>query len=366
MGLYLRKSIRIGPFRFNLSKSGIGVSAGIKGFRAGTGPRGNYVHMGRNGLYFRKTLSSPPQQAHTHNAHAESHEELAYDLNNNIEMHEIESESVEKMVDASSEELIKEINEKQMKARMFPFIFCSFLFLIIIMLVGKISLWIFISVSAIMFPLLIFVYYKDKIRKTTVIFYSLDKEAEESYQELHKMFNIISSSKSIWHIMSEGHIKETKYHAGANTAVKRKSIQMKNGDVPFIKSNISIPFIPVGKQTLAFFPDRLLVIEGHKIGAVNYDSLQLDISQVKFVETEKVPGDALIVDSTWKYVNKKGGPDRRFKDNPEIPVALYEQIHFTSPSGLNEMIKISKIGLGKNFATAISNLSKEVINPTTS
>lgn len=35
------------PFRFNLSNSGIGVSAGIKGFRVGTGPRGNYVHMGR-------------------------------------------------------------------------------------------------------------------------------------------------------------------------------------------------------------------------------------------------------------------------------------------------------------------------------
>ena len=36
-----------GPFRFNLSKSGLGVSAGVPGFRVGTGPRGNYVHMGR-------------------------------------------------------------------------------------------------------------------------------------------------------------------------------------------------------------------------------------------------------------------------------------------------------------------------------
>jgi hypothetical protein len=35
MGFYIRKAISVGPFRFNLSKSGIGVSAGIKGLRPG-------------------------------------------------------------------------------------------------------------------------------------------------------------------------------------------------------------------------------------------------------------------------------------------------------------------------------------------
>jgi len=27
---------------------------------------------------------------------------------------------------------------------------------------------------------------------------------------------------------------------------------------------------------------------------------------------------------TWKYVNKKGDPDKRFKDNRKIPIVLYE------------------------------------------
>src|SRR5260221_8770091 len=65
MGFYLRKSISVGPLRFNLSKSGVGVSAGIRGLRIGSGPRGNYVHMGRHGVYYRASLpshqsSSPP------------------------------------------------------------------------------------------------------------------------------------------------------------------------------------------------------------------------------------------------------------------------------------------------------------------
>lgn len=58
MGLYLRKSFRAGPIRFNLSKSGLGLSGGVKDARVGVGPRGTYVHAGRHGLYYRKQLSS--------------------------------------------------------------------------------------------------------------------------------------------------------------------------------------------------------------------------------------------------------------------------------------------------------------------
>jgi hypothetical protein len=56
MGWYLRKSLRLGPVRFNLSKSGIGTSIGVRGLRIGTGPKGPYLHAGRDGLYFREQL----------------------------------------------------------------------------------------------------------------------------------------------------------------------------------------------------------------------------------------------------------------------------------------------------------------------
>jgi hypothetical protein len=62
MGFYIRKSKKVGPFRFNLSKSGIGTSVGVRGFRVGTGPRGKYVHAGRNGLYYRASLGASRRQ----------------------------------------------------------------------------------------------------------------------------------------------------------------------------------------------------------------------------------------------------------------------------------------------------------------
>ena len=57
MGWYLRKSLGFGPLRINLSKSGLGGSVGVKGFRVGSGPRGPYLHAGRGGFYYRTSLT---------------------------------------------------------------------------------------------------------------------------------------------------------------------------------------------------------------------------------------------------------------------------------------------------------------------
>ena len=44
MGLIYRKSIKLGPFRVNLSGSGVGYSVGGRGFRVGKSSRGrNYT-----------------------------------------------------------------------------------------------------------------------------------------------------------------------------------------------------------------------------------------------------------------------------------------------------------------------------------
>lgn len=56
MGFYFRKSVSFGGLRLNFSKSGVGASVGTKGFRFGISPRGNYVRIGANGLYYRTMI----------------------------------------------------------------------------------------------------------------------------------------------------------------------------------------------------------------------------------------------------------------------------------------------------------------------
>jgi hypothetical protein len=66
MGFYIRKSLKLGPIRLNFSKSGVGVSGGIKGARIGVDARGKkYLHLGRGGFYYRETLPDTEDESDT-------------------------------------------------------------------------------------------------------------------------------------------------------------------------------------------------------------------------------------------------------------------------------------------------------------
>jgi hypothetical protein len=56
MGFYYRKSIGMGPFRVNLSKSGVGYSVGGRGFRmgqSGSGRRYTTFNLPGTGIGYR-------------------------------------------------------------------------------------------------------------------------------------------------------------------------------------------------------------------------------------------------------------------------------------------------------------------------
>jgi hypothetical protein len=54
MGWYLRKAFKLGPIRLNVSRRGLGASAGMPGARIGVDASGEpYVYGGRGGIYYR-------------------------------------------------------------------------------------------------------------------------------------------------------------------------------------------------------------------------------------------------------------------------------------------------------------------------
>jgi len=57
VGFYFRKSINLGFLRINFSKSGVGFSLGVPGFRLVKPAKGKvYLHVGKSGFYYRKSL----------------------------------------------------------------------------------------------------------------------------------------------------------------------------------------------------------------------------------------------------------------------------------------------------------------------
>ncbi len=109
MSVQFRKSISAGPLRFNLSKSGIGMSAGAKGLRVGIGPRGGYVHAGRGAVTYRQSLgtqssantggASTPGEPSSHNS----------DHSEEVETDSLEGAHVSELVAALPNDLVQRI-----------------------------------------------------------------------------------------------------------------------------------------------------------------------------------------------------------------------------------------------------------------
>jgi hypothetical protein len=120
---------------------------------------------------------------------------------------------------------------------------------------------------------------------------------------------------------------------------------------------VKLPTLAAGQSTLYFFPDRLLVYDSGGVGAVSYADLKIETLESKFVEDRNVPRDSHQITTTWRYVNKKGGPDRRFSNNPELPVMQYGVFSFSSSSGLNALFLCSRSDIANYFGTAFSQVT---------
>jgi len=75
--------------------------------------------MGRGGIYFRQTLPSSPNRQIP---------PTPEDAASNIDFKEIESGSVEAMVDSSSGALLQEINSKAKKTLIWPWVLAGTIF----------------------------------------------------------------------------------------------------------------------------------------------------------------------------------------------------------------------------------------------
>jgi hypothetical protein len=359
MSIYLRKSIQVGPLKFNLSGSGIGISGGVRGFRVGTGPRGNYVHIGKHGLYYRAAMakhkgapSGPPPQAGP----------IPFPVSALTDgLASIDSGNAEEMVHSSSAALLEEIRSKARLRSHWP----------IALAVGGIAWlvtmmtapwWSSLALLGVIAALTYRLKRRDELRKTVILMYNLDQGAEVAWQGLQNGFDWLVSSQGVWHLEAIGGSGDWKRNAGASHLVRRAAIRPLKADPPRIRTNMAIPVLSLGRQTLYMLPDRILVFQGSAIGVVGYDQLSLGTSITRFIEDGSVPGDAPVVGSTWQYVNKSGGPDRRFNNNRQLPVLQYGEVHLTSATGLNEAIQVSNPTSLEYFALGVRGLASILAN----
>ena len=341
MPFYLRKSVRLGPIRFNLSKSGIGLSGGVTGFRVGVRPNGkSYVHAGRHGLYYRKELGckkgtntpspiSPPQ-------------EIEYAETSHPDAIKYNSATSEELSPQSRKELISKLNQSYKSFRLDYL--CGGICLILTLCVlnqnqmaGYISAIVGITTT-------IAVAIWETKRRTVTISYEFEDGKAVHFNQLINAFNNLAENQNVWALIDSRSVTdshEAKRNAGAGNLINRSDAQVGEGKPPWVNTNIDVPVLKARNLTLYMAPDGIFVYDDKGVGFVEYNDISVSDNTTRFIE-EKPPRDSKIVDHTWKHPNKNGGPDRRFKDNYEIPICLYGELKIQSKSGLFLYLMTSK------------------------
>ena len=356
MPFYIRKSISAGPFRFNLSKSGLGLSVGIRGLRIGTGPRGHYVHAGRGGLYYRSSIGrAGERRGDSSPVRGLRPETPVSDLYHpTVQMVEVESSDVLQMADSRFQTVLDDLNGRASEMR-----------LAWIGAAAGLIVWALSGFGMVGFVVSLLILgvctYMDSYRRASVVFYDLEGGAHDAYLELVGAFETLARCDGKWHVAAGGAIRDLetwKRNAGAGHLVNRSATALEFRLPAVMKSNLTPPTVQVGKQWLHFMPDVILVAHDNRFGAVAYEDLAITHQYSRFIEDGAVPRDAQVVDRTWRFVNKKGGPDLRFNDNRQLPICLYEAMHLSSGSGLNELLEFSRTDVGAPFKEAVRRLAQ--------
>ena len=332
MGFYLRKAIKIGPIRLNLSKSGVGVSAGVKGLRYGIRGDGRaYIHGGRYGLYYRQELGGRKQQPNGKPVAASSAPTEVYDT--------LSAAAIGKLSRTNLVELLKD-SYTQFRFDYLVFSVAalgSALAFSVNQFVGGFIL--LVSIGAVVMTAL----WETK-RRTIYVHYDMREPVLGTFRKVVDSFNELAACQQVWALTSSTRLDtltDFKRHAGASSLVERSVVRVGEGTPPWVETNIQVPTIHSRGQTLYFLPDGILAYDHSGVGFIDYVNLRVSAETTNFVE-QSAPSDAEIISYTWQHPNKDGGPDRRFANNRQLPVCLYGNAALYSPHGLILLIQTSR------------------------
>lgn len=231
--------------------------------------------------------------------------------------------------------------------------------------------WIWFGSLAVLFSILLY-YLKtvDNKRLLVEIYYEMDGSIKDVYEKFVHHFSALLNCSRVWQYLHSENTNDYKYSSGAARTITRKPLlKISTNKTPskIFRTNVQIPYLGLINTELYFFPERLVIKRRNEFGAIMYKNIECYGNITRFIESEGVPSDSVVVGQTWRYLNKNGTPDRRFNNNHQIPICQYSEYSFKSHSGLNEKISTSKVGGIDEFLRyleAIGQLQKHIPNDT--
>lgn len=348
MGFRFRKSINLGGFRINLSKSGIGYSFGIPGARytkkASGGHRTTLSIPGTGISYVKDSKKANINKKPTTNRN---------DNSNNKEI--IYSE----VIDSTPNQLIDKMNEATKKNQLLLImkVLCGFIaFIALGFLYGAITEIYHIAVgivsSIVMLGALVALLFIPKSALIDLNYTFGNCEKEKKFNNILSAVKGLKNSERVWELSAANIHNDWKNHAGASATVDRKIIKIENAKL--FSSEYELQSISVQDKKIVFLPDIIAVFQNGKWVAIEWHKFKIESDTTIFMEANNVPTDAFILGHTYLHPNKDGSPDKRYANNPQIAKCLYSIIGLESLNGLEIILMVSNQNNADKFYNAIT------------
>jgi hypothetical protein len=179
--------------------------------------------------------------------------------------------------------------------------------------------------------------------------------AQRAYSSMVRAFDVLKLSVKKWDVTADRSTNQFVERTLANRTVNRHPVAFEFSSTDLIQfSGRAMRFENVNGDDILIYPGLAVIPRADGVFAlVDIRELQVTVDGVRFHEDESVPRDAKVVGQTWAKTNKDGSPDRRFKENYQIPICLYGQISFRSQSGVTEEYMVSDASAALAFVDAV-------------
>lgn len=184
----------------------------------------------------------------------------------------------------------------------------------------------------------------------------------KAFHRMNDEFAVLTKCNCIWDTIGQRNTNRVVERTTATRVVERKSVRFQLGRCELIESEWKVPHLEnANGGDIYFYPAfALYFVSSDNFALLEYKEMELEFSFSRFIEEETLPGDTTVVGQAWAKANKDGSPDKRFKDNYQIPIAQYGRISITSSTGMNEEYMVSNAECAQTFSSAWKVLSGAV------
>lgn len=179
--------------------------------------------------------------------------------------------------------------------------------------------------------------------------------SQQAYAAMVRAFDVLKSSVKKWDITADKPTDQFAERTLATRSVNRHPVTFDFSSTDLIQfTGRAMRFENINGDDILLYPGVAVIprVDG-AFALIDLRELQISAEHRGFHEEDSVPSDASVAGHTWAKTNKNGSPDRRFKDNYQIPICVYGNITFQSQTGITEEYMVSNADAAQAFAEAV-------------